>query len=262
MHIFTCYPLAPTIILSEEDSRHLARSLRKQIGDIITVISTAEQKFAKGTIISINKKHITVSLQNNPDIYQNNFSNSIPSQNPKINLQQAVIKKNKMELILQKATELGVAEITPLITEHIVPDAKKINLERFSKICKEAAMQCKRFTVPKICEPIHLKKTVFPENKNIFCLAEKKSSITLKDYLATIYSDKKDSRFPIPNSPNYFAKSDKITIIIGPEGGFSLNELCYLKEQNIPLVSFGDTILRAETAAISALSVLRYFFLT
>ncbi len=143
----------------------------------------------------------------------------------------ALIKKENTDLILQKATELGVTEIYPMITERTV--VRQFNLERAQTIVAEAAEQCERLTVPVVHHPQSLQETIkqLQGNCTPVYLAERAD---VSDNLSQI------------KIPAFF---------IGPEGGFSSSENRFLSEQkNVKTVHLGNTILRAETAAIAILS--------
>lgn len=143
----------------------------------------------------------------------------------------SLIKKENTDLILQKATELGVTEIYPMITERTV--VRQFNLERAQTIIAEAAEQCERLTVPVIHQPQSLQTTLkqLPVNCTPVYLAERADA---SDDLSQI------------EIPAFF---------IGPEGGFSASENQFLSTQkNVKTVHLGHTILRAETATIAILS--------
>ncbi len=145
---------------------------------------------------------------------------------------QALIKTDKFEWILEKGTELGVSHFRPVITHRTV--AKKLNLVRARKIVKESAEQSGRGIMPSLYEPMKLDELLstydFP-------------------YIAFDPSGK-------PWTHKDFETTEALGILIGPEGGWSEQELALIKEKNIPIVSLGTQILRAETAAIAVSSLL------
>lgn len=134
----------------------------------------------------------------------------------------AIPKKDNFELIIEKATELGVTTIIPLISERT--EKKNINLERARKIALEASEQSGRVTIPEIYEPVVL------QNFNLS---------------GAVLDPKGEKREIIEN-----------VVIIGPEGGWSDAELSYFKSKNLPIVSIGEQVLRVETAAIAVLAKL------
>jgi 16S rRNA (uracil1498-N3)-methyltransferase len=146
-----------------------------------------------------------------------------------------------MDLILQKATELGVSTIIPVITERSIvkvdgKEDKKI--ERWTKICKEASEQSKRLSIPNISSVIKLKDLDTDGLKMICSTFEKEN--TFQKFLQ--------------NNTMY----DKITIVVGPEGGLSLNEEKLLISKGFNPVSLGSLIMRVETVPLYILSVLNF----
>lgn len=145
----------------------------------------------------------------------------------------ALIKKDCFDFILQKATELGVKKIIPLITDRTV--IHQLSLDRANLIVTEAAEQCERLTIPDIEKPQLLKaflNTASPET--LVYLSERGESTT------TLNCDK------------------NICFIIGPEGGWSPEELQLFEHKKISALNLGQLILRAETAAISILAAHRF----
>jgi 16S rRNA (uracil1498-N3)-methyltransferase len=143
-----------------------------------------------------------------------------------------------MEIILQKATELGIAKIIPIISERT--EVKDLNIERARKIVVEATEQSHQLNVPDIEEPQKLKDFInsLDSNTNLF--------------FADINTEKK-----IDNK--IIEKSKKISLLIGPEGDFSPNEReMILAKDNAISFSISKNILRTETAVISALSLINY----
>jgi 16S rRNA (uracil1498-N3)-methyltransferase len=146
--------------------------------------------------------------------------------NTNVTLYQSLIKKDNFEWIAEKATELGVAKIVPMISER--SEKKNINEERLKKILIEAGEQCGRGDVPELGEIIDLEDAIqFAENIIIF--------------------DK--SGDPVENTFEVAA-----SIFIGPEGGWSEKEINMFKERGAHICSLGPLTLRAETAAIVAVS--------
>ncbi len=153
-----------------------------------------------------------------------------------------VLKEQKMDYILQKATELGVSEIWPVQMERCnvnYDHKKKVKQIRWQKICKEASEQSKRLDVPKVKEIINLKKLVMTNGVKILCSTQEKEK-SIKNFLKSN------------------AKYDKLYIVFGPEGGFTLEEEKYLKQKGFVTVTLGDRVLRAETVPLFVLSLINY----
>lgn len=167
-----------------------------------------------------------------------------------IHIVQGLPKADKMEFIIQKCTELGVKEFTPLEMNRCIvklnDKEREKKIIRWKKIAESAAKQCGRNIIPKVNSVINL--------KNLFTL--------LKNYdmIIVAYENEKQNLLR-----NIFMKLDKqksmkIAIIIGPEGGITENEIIYLKENGAEIASLGNRILRTETVAIAISSILEYEF--
>lgn len=151
----------------------------------------------------------------------------------KVTLYQSIIKKDKMEWVVEKATELGVSKIVPIISER--SEKKSFNLERAQKIAIEAAEQCGRADVPFIESSQYLADSI-QELKNKAFIFDPSGTPFETSLLATDYSS--------------------LSIFIGPEGGWSEKEIERFKELGVEIFSLGQLTLRAETAAIVALTKL------
>ena len=157
-----------------------------------------------------------------------------------------LLKEQKMDLVLQKATELGVTKIIPVIMERSIvkiDDSKEVKkIDRWSKICKEASEQSKRNSIPVISNIMTLKELVKEEGIKIVCSTIEKEN-NLKKFLT--------------EHKNY----DKIIIVVGPEGGTTSKEEEYLVSEGFTRVSLGKRIMRVETVPIFILSALNYEFM-
>lgn len=152
----------------------------------------------------------------------------------------ALIRREKMELIIQKATELGVKKIIPFESSRCVVHAKKEKSsrqrERWQEIAAEAARQCKRNVIPEVTEIL-----TFSRLKDIntdLRVAAYEKAFGKAPYLSEVFSENKS-----------------MTVVIGPEGGFSEEEMKQLEDWNYTPVTFGERILRAETAALYACAI-------
>lgn len=160
----------------------------------------------------------------------------------KITLFCCLLKGDKNELVIQKATELGIDEVVLVRSSRSIGKIEKddVNrkLTRFNKIALEATEQSKR-NYPLIIDKVIDYKDIFKFDFS-------------KKYLC--YEDEKINSF----HEETFSKNDTIALIIGPEGGFSLDEVALAKDNNYKIMTLGKNILRAETASIYALSVLTF----
>lgn len=161
--------------------------------------------------------------------------------NCKITLAIALIRKEKFELVLQKATELGVSRIIPFESSRCVVHSKKEKKDkqklRWESILLEASEQCKRNVVPEIDDVVSLKDLKnFKSQGNYACY---ENAYGKAQFLSLIANN-----------------DDSITVVIGPEGGFSNEEVKQLEEMGYSSITLGSRILRAETAAIYVCAVL------
>jgi 16S rRNA (uracil1498-N3)-methyltransferase len=154
-----------------------------------------------------------------------------------VNLYQAIPKKPALfELVIQKATEIGVSQIYPLITNR-TENNRLSKFDRMQTIAIEATEQSRRTRIPVIHHPVAF-NDVIEKTKNSYVAYEYEKSKNLSDYLPII------------------RKAKIANIFIGPEGGFEQKEIDFASENKTSLFTFGPRILRTETAAISALSII------
>jgi len=150
----------------------------------------------------------------------------------------APLKKDRLDMVVEKAVELGVERLIPVITART--ENRRLKQERLVQQTIDAAEQCERLTVPEISEPVMLDKlaTIWPEDRTLMVAAERRNAPPLATQLETI------------NGP--------VGLLIGPEGGFETRELDGLLKLPISIaIHLGPRILRAETAAIAALAVIQ-----
>ena len=174
---------------------------------------------------------------------------SLAESNLNITIFQGLPKSDKMELIIQKATELGVKTIVPVITKRTViklKDKDKQNkVDRWRKIAEVAAKQSGRDIIPTIENIINIADIKFDEFDKIFVLYENEEKISIKDEIEQLKNDNKEEL--------------NIGIVIGPEGGFAESEIEQLRlNQNVSVVTLGKRILRTETVALVVSGILMY----
>lgn len=220
------------VVLENDDQFHLLKVMRARKGEEIEVV--ADEKVFLCVIESIKPLKIVAKKQ----IKENN---ELPNY---VILVASLLKGDKMDFVLQKATELGVSEIVLLTTDRTIVRLKghqnDLKLGRYSKILKEAAEQSKRTKIPFVNRIIDFSR-IDEIDANVKLIAYegvKGSSATLNSKIKSLKPGK------------------RIAIIIGPEGGFSEGEVQYAKNNGFIPVGLGNRILRAETASIYALSVI------
>jgi len=217
------------IILEESSSHHLIKVLRKKEGDEL-VLFDGKGNSCLGIISKIHRSEVQLDVV---DIFEKSLRSGI-----EINLGQSLIKNDPFNLAIQKATELGVTSFHPLITERSELKIKMTRNRslRWNLIARGACEQCGENWLPIIEDPIKLDRWAANE--------ESKTKIVL-----------------YPNADNKisdFKYKDSVSLAIGPEGDFSDYEVDSLTEKGFIPVSIGKRILRAETAAISAISSVRF----
>ncbi|MDF7822878.1 RsmE family RNA methyltransferase [Pontiellaceae bacterium B12227] len=217
-------------VLSPDESHHLARVLRVQSGQEI-ILFDGQGGVAEGEIEAVSKTAVEVRISNHW---------KTPKPAVEIDLIQAVPKPDRWELVLQKAVELGATTIRPVLSKHteFKPNPKK--QDRWSKIVLNAAQQCEVRWLPDL-QPLEKYAAVLP---------------TLGSYDLVLIGSLYEGSRPFREVP--IAGNKRIAMLIGPEGDFSEEEVKAAVEAGAIPVSFGDRILRTETAAIFGLSVLAY----
>ena len=221
------------------DVNHIANVLRLKAENEIQIGNEDSGINYKAKIIDINKEDIKCKIIEEIE--------SKTEANTHIHIFQGIPKFEKMELIIQKCTELGVKEITPVEMERCVVklDGKTENkkLERWRKIAEVAAKQSGRDKIPNINNVIKI--------KNI-CNILKNYDIVLVPYEKEKITTLKEVLVKLPQ------KDLKIAIIIGPEGGFDEQEIKMLEQSNCKIVTLGNRILRTETVSIAMTSIILY----
>ena len=222
--------------LDKSDIKHIITVMRMKVNDLFEIVYDKMIYTCQITNISNNdvlfdviKKEKYVNLKKH-----------------RIIIASSIIKEQKMDVMLQKATELGVDEIIPLITERTVVkiNEKKDNkMIRWNKIIKEASEQSHRGEIPLLHEITSLK------------------DIVKYNYDLKILCNTKEIKENIKKVLQEHTKSDTIILVIGPEGGFTENEVMFLEESGFISTRICENILRAETVPLYLLSILNYDFM-
>ncbi len=217
------------IILEKSSTHHLLKVLRKKEGDEI-ILFDGKGNSCLGVISSLNKSQLELEII---ELFDKTLRSGI-----KISLGQSLIKSDPLNFIIQKATELGVASFYPLITDRSVIKLKmtKNRALKWSLIARGACEQCGENWLPIIESPMKLDKWAEVEKSKIKIVLYPHANNKISDL------DYKDS----------------VSLAIGPEGDFTEYEVDSLIEKGFIPVTIGQRILRAETAAISAISSVRF----
>ena len=224
-----------SFVLRDEDEYHIKKVMRMVDGDEVEVVY--QENVYLCYIENVNKR-LNVFIKE--QLLSPNLNG------PKIILIIPFLKEQKMDLIFQKGTELGVHEFIVVPTERSIVkvDEKKESskVERWSRICKEASEQSMRTTIPSVRvekKRENLEKLV---GKKLLCSTQEKEK-TIKNVLK--------------NCDMY----DTINLMIGPEGGFSSEEELYFEEKGFTKISLGTNIMRVETVPIFLSSIIRYEYM-
>lgn len=225
-------------VIQGEDVKHIYKVLRLEAGNQVTINNCQGVEYL-GEILEIDKKEVKVSL-----LRRLTTNNESPIE---VHLFQGLPKSQKMDIIVQKATELGVSEITPIITERVIAknemgEYKK--MDRWNRISLEACKQSKRTRIPKVNEPIEFGRLLDLLNKFDLILVpyENEEGRGLKKLCSSINR----------------ASIKTVAIVIGPEGGFEESEIDTLKKHKAEIITLGPRILRTETAGFVCTSLVMY----
>lgn len=235
---------ADKIIILGEDYNHIKNVLRCKLGEEIDVCDENEIRY-KTKIEEYTDKMVVCAIES--------VDETITEFGIDVSLYQGVPKSDKFELIIQKTTELGINHIIPVQMERSIAKIDEKNaekkLERWNKIALEASKQSGRQKVPTVHNVIKFKNIIENISKYDIVLLpyENEKSVTMRVALNKIKANNN--------------KIEKIAVIIGPEGGFSDEEInMIMKYENVYIVSLGPRILRTETAGLTALAMITYEF--
>ncbi len=219
--------------LNSEDSYHILKVMRMTIGDRIEIVFNEKTYIC---FIVCLEPHIVAEV-----LEEKSEMNELPIS---VTLVQALVKEQKMDIILQKATELGVDQMIPYqATRSVIKinqkETKKIN--RWQKIIKEASEQSKRTKIPKV-QPVMTISDL----------------LTLKDYDKKLLCTVQENTKNLKNLLSNVREGAKMIVVVGPEGGFTKEEEEQFIQAGFQTVSLGKSVLRTETASLFIMSAVRY----
>lgn len=223
-----------TIILTEDEHQHLSKVLRLRVGDSV------ECFYDGGPIINCTIEQIT---KNNSTLTVNSTTECVSNPQANITLFQGLPKLDKLELISQKLTEIGVTKIIPFSSTFCVAKENLNKVERLKKIVVSACKQCGRTLLTKVENPVKFNEMIsMLSNYDLVVFANETENP--ENSLSQLFSQK-----------NY----KNVAYIVGSEGGFSKEEIEKLTSQtNVKSISLGKRILRTETASITLGGLLAY----
>lgn len=231
------YKKADIAVITGKQAHHIRDVLRLKRGDTLQLFD-GQGNLYQGRILATQPKQLKVEIE-----YVNKV---LPKSTIKITLAQALPKKNKMDYIVEKATELGVSAIIPIQTERTIPKLDQLKQSarklRWQRIAAEAAKQCGRLDIPQVKELSSWSEVLSAlanyDFKLIACLSENTKGI--KDILRTE------------------KKGKKVAILIGPEGDFTKTEINKAQNAGFIPISLGSNVLKSDTAALACLSIINY----
>ncbi len=214
--------------LEKEQGHYLVHVLRQVSGDAVALFNARDGEWL-GYITTVTKKSVDVRIERNT---------SAVKPPPDIDYLFAPLKHARLDYMVQKATELGARRLRPVITQRTI--AERVNLDRMKANAVEAAEQCNLVFVPEVLEPLPLAKVLTswdPQRRLIYC-----------DETASVAN-------PVEALKNL---KPPAAVLVGPEGGFTNEERAQLKSLAfVTAISLGPRIMRADTVAIAALSVVQ-----
>jgi 16S rRNA (uracil1498-N3)-methyltransferase len=223
-------------ISDKENYRHIARALRSKVGEHLLLIDENQIQY-ETTISGISNSEIIAIVEN-----------SYPSKrflNFELFLAQSPLRSESQDVVIEKATELGVSGVYPVLTDNCAVKKTVIEkkIDKWQKIMYESSKQCERAIVPKCFDFTDLGNLI-SENKfdKIIVFCERIATKTIREVFKS----------------NPIREKQKVLVVIGPEGGFSQREFDFFQENNLEMLTLGELILRAETAVVVAIGNIIY----
>jgi 16S rRNA (uracil1498-N3)-methyltransferase len=214
--IFYPNQITPTTVITGESQHYIKNVLRMEAGDRIELLSA--ESLAEMELVDVAKREITMQLISSRPVVQPDYTFTVF---------QCVLKREYMDTVVEKYTELGVTKIVPVLSARSVGDVKDSTLARYREIAKSATLQCERDTLPDVAEAIKISQIPADTGADSLLFFEREATKSL----------------PQVNSRN-------IRMVIGPEGGLADDEVAGLAAKGFCCVSPLANILKAETAAV------------
>ncbi len=224
-------------LIEGDDVKHIYKVLRLAVGEKVSINNLKGEEFL-GEIEDINKLQVKVKIINRLEINNESLI--------KLHLYQGLPKAGKMDLIVQKATELGITSIRPVITSRVdvVIKGEFKKLDRLQRIILEACKQSKRSIIPEVKEPMDFNSML--------------QELELYDSVIVPYENACGYGLKAFIKGNENKSIKNIAIVVGPEGGFEEEEINGLREKGAEIITLGPRILRTETAGFILAALLQY----
>lgn len=220
------------VTLTGSDVSHIRTVLRLKAGESIQVISDSDE------LLTVRLVEVRAKEVHGEVIASEKFDVESPLA---VHLGLALTKANKFDGVLKKSVELGACSVTALTTERCVVKTREKKFERWKRIALESSKQCGRARIPEVAEDV--------ETLEIFCRKNVDRDLKLVFWEMEGKYSLKDLKLD--------QKPQSVAVLIGPEGGFSLQEIEKVREYGFQAMSLGPRILRAETAPVVALALLQ-----
>ena len=228
-----------SIVITGNEINHLVNVLRVRAGDYVEISDNNRYRYM-AEVTGIGKSEVGLKINKKIEIFRSKTG---------IVLFQCILKREAMELAIQKTAEIGIESIIPVFSERVILDKEKIKNKvlRWQLIAEQASKQCKSDFICKVLPPVNFAE-IEPSAYETFFIPYESPSIDGKSNFNTI------EKYVFTNKKN----KGRIAYLIGPEGGFDEKEIEMLSKKGSILINFGSNILRAETASIYFLSILDY----
>jgi 16S rRNA (uracil1498-N3)-methyltransferase len=252
---------ADSIYITGLEAHHILDVMRLKVSDEVVVFDGTGKEYT-GIVMAAGRKSLEVRIKSARE-------SSCRERGPLITLIQAITKKDKMDYIAEKATELGVSRIIPVMTERTIPewsDAKKASIvERWRKLAKEAAKQCGRSDIPEVSPIMSFRDCFGPSG---LAMTKEKwgqrpisanhldRNRALSPFLKLIAA-LSDEAIKLKDALKDYS-GGKITVAIGPEGDFTPKEAEDARSAGFKIVSLGSRVLKSDTAGLAVLSMINY----
>ena len=232
-----------TVALEAPQTHYLRTVLRVKEGGAVLAFNGRDGEW-RATLTASKRSALAVDAQTRPQTAQLDLHYLF-----------APLKHERLDYLVQKAVELGVSRLAPVVTRHT--QVARINLSRMRANAREAAEQCGILTLPEIAEPLTLSRALAkrnPERLLVFC----DEGADVKDPVAALAAARPRPEATLPLTMAAALDAQPLALLVGPEGGFSEDErAALLKLPNIVRLSLGPRILRADTAAVAALALVQ-----
>ena len=241
MHTFYVPPpqiLTHTATITDSEQHHLRNVLRLTPGATIRIID-GQGNIYIAELLDTGTNHGSSDAQ----ILSHEFHARVP---PSLTLFQGLPKNDKMELILQKTTEIGITQIVPIHSEHALQKPSQNRYERWHRVVISATKQCQRAWLPELCDPqtFTASLTQLEKFSRSLILNPQIEQAPQAQHIKTVLRE--------------ISQPASIALFVGPEGGFSKQEITAAIESGCTPVTLGTNILRTETAAIVAVAITAY----